>query len=148
MHHPLTIMLVTQDLAVKDVLSNAMSRRQVKKMVRDLIYCQDGQKALVQFTNCDPHLIFVEGMLKDVSGFTLLEQFKQLNPKCYVVMLTGSMMEDEVRAACNLDVNGIVVRPYSADRIEYHLMRCYFTSGILPAASAQFGSGNGAFSAM
>lgn len=148
MHHPLTVMLVTQDLAVKDVLTNAMARPQVRKMVREMFYCQDGQKALVQFTNSDPHLVFVEGMLKDVSGFTLLEQFKQLNPKCYVVMLTGSMMEDEVRAARDLDVNGIVVRPYSAERIEYHLMRCYFISGSL-GATPQFGVGTGgAFGSM
>jgi len=84
---------------------------------------EDGAQALATYQQNNVDIVFLDINMPGVTGLELLVELKRIDPKVYVVMVSGESSISNVRAAIGFGAKGFVVKPYSVDKIEEALKR-------------------------
>lgn len=84
---------------------------------------EDGAQALASYQQDNVDIVFLDINMPGVSGLELLIELKRIDPKVYVVMVSGESSISNVRASIGFGAKGFVVKPYSVDKIEEALKR-------------------------
>ncbi len=84
---------------------------------------EDGAQALATYQQDTIDIVFLDINMPGVSGLELLVELKRIDPKVYVVMVSGESSISNVQAAIGFGAKGFVVKPYSVDKIEEALKR-------------------------
>ncbi len=74
-----------------------------------------GKKALSVFKKEKPKIIFLDILMPDVDGLDLLKEFKELDPKVMVIMVTAKGDEAMRQKATALGADDYMTKPFSFD---------------------------------
>ncbi len=83
----------------------------------EVIEVRDGLAAIERFELIKPQITFLDIEMPRFDGMQVLERIRAVDPKAFVVMVSGSGAIKNVQAALALGVNGFVVKPYRPQRI-------------------------------
>jgi len=106
---------------------DAFSRRLVDKVLQKqftLASMESADGALAAYAELAPDLLFLDINLPDVTGHELLEKIIALDPKSYVVMLSGNADKENIMQAMQLGAKGFVAKPFSRDNLLQYIDRC------------------------
>ncbi len=103
------------------------SRRLVENVLQkqyNLTGLSSADDALYTYAEISPDLLFLDINLPDVTGHELLEKIIALDPKAYVVMLSGNADRNNVVQAIERGAVGFVAKPFSRDKLFQYIDRC------------------------
>lgn len=103
------------------------SRRLVKNVLQkeyQLESLESGENALAFYANTAPDLLFLDINLPDVSGHELLQRIIALDPKAYIVMLSGNSDKNNVIQAMTQGAVGFVAKPFSRSKLLQYIESC------------------------
>ena len=103
------------------------SRRLVENVLQkkyQLTGLDSAERALATYVDIAPDLLFLDINLPDVTGHELLEKIIALDPKAYVVMLSGNADKHNIMHAMQHGAVGFVAKPFSRDKLFQYIERC------------------------
>ena len=78
---------------------------------------KNAYEAIHYFAEHAPDIIFLDIELPDQDGHNLASFFKSLDPKSFIIMVTGNNYTKDVQRAKENRVNGFIAKPYSKQMI-------------------------------
>lgn len=103
------------------------SRRLVENVLQKqypLTGLSSAEDALATYADIAPDLLFLDINLPDVTGHELLEKIIVLDPKAYVVMLSGNADRNNIMQAMQHGAVGFVAKPFSREKLFQYIERC------------------------
>jgi len=79
----------------------------------DTVAAGDGQSALTQFEQAQPHLVILDLMLPGINGWDLFTAFRKQRPGVPVIMLTARADEPDRVAGLEMGADDYVTKPFS-----------------------------------
>ena len=84
----------------------------------EVICCDDGEKALKEFTAQSFDICLLDVMLPKLDGFTLAEEIRKANPEIPIIFLTAkSLHEDKIKGLV-LGADDYIIKPFSVEELE------------------------------
>jgi two-component system OmpR family response regulator len=121
----ISILIVEDDPFARAIVSEALKGIRDYKIER---YMAGSQKeGLMAFKTSRPQIALVDIGLPDGDGFVLLKNFKEQDPNCWVVMVTASRVEADIKQALALGAADYIVKPFNTKRIKA-VIRAYLES--------------------
>lgn len=80
--------------------------------------------ALETYIHVAPNILFLDINLPNVTGHELLEKILQLDPKAYVVMLSGNSDRENITEAMKRGAKGFVAKPFTPDKLYQYIQHC------------------------
>jgi len=114
------ILVVDDDHTMRELLKSLL-RREGYNVVGD---AGDGDAALAQCENLDPHVVCLDINMPKLGGLQTLEAIKERFRDIQVVMVTGAATADVVRDAIDKGACGFIVKPFTAAKILDALRKC------------------------
>jgi len=114
-YHPELVILIVEDhmLFTKDV-KHALPEHSV-------VFARSVEEAKLRYSECLPNITFLDIDLPDGNGFEILEYIKNEEPDAYVVMLTGSKIEEDVMYSRKKGARGYIIKPFTKSKINKHI---------------------------
>ncbi len=109
------------------VEDDPFSRRLVENVLQNqyqLVSLASAETALSAYAELAPDLLFLDINLPDVTGHELLEKIITLDPKAYVVMLSGNSDRTNVMQAVEHGAVGFIAKPFSREKLFQYIDRC------------------------
>lgn len=120
-----------RDLRSEPVLmiieDDPFSRRLVKNVLDkkyDLTELASAEEALSTYVDIAPDLLFLDINLPDVTGHELLAKIIGLDPRAYIIMLSGNADRSNIVQAMEQGAKGFVAKPFSRDKLFQYIERC------------------------
>lgn len=85
--------------------------------VQNIMEAADGVSARILFEQYHPRLVFLDIQLPDISGKTLLRQFRQHDQNTAIFMVSAFSSVDNLKEAIDNGADAFVLKPFSAQRI-------------------------------
>jgi two-component system chemotaxis response regulator CheY len=79
---------------------------------------REGNMALASYQEEKPEVIFLDINMPQKSGLEILQEIHAVEPKAFVVMVSGESSAANIQKSLALGAQGFVVKPYSAARIK------------------------------
>jgi two-component system chemotaxis response regulator CheY len=78
-----------------------------------------GRKALEMMKTSMPDIVFLDLMMPDMHGLDVLGELRALpqGERAFVIVQTGSATKENVERARDLDVGGVLVKPYNFEKV-------------------------------
>jgi two-component system chemotaxis response regulator CheY len=96
----------------------AILMRMVRQSVDALqLEARNGHEAVREYRAKQPNLVFLDIDMPGSDGLDALEEIRGLDPRAYVVMVSGHSSLEKVQQAVALGAEGFVVKPFSSRRI-------------------------------
>ncbi|HUT53664.1 MAG TPA: sigma-54 dependent transcriptional regulator [bacterium] len=115
-------------IADDEILKLMTLKSRLNKAGLNVITATDGQTALDMLASQEVHAIVTDVRMPGVSGLTLLEKSKELDPSRPVLVMTGyGAVEDAVRAM-RAGAEDYMMKPVSAEEILVRLERAFALS--------------------
>ena len=73
---------------------------------------------LAKFKKYNPDITFIDIGLPDGSGINIVKDIKSLNPNAFMVMLTASNLQKDVKDSLKNGARGYIVKPFSRQKIK------------------------------
>ena len=112
------LMIIEDDPFSRRLVENALQKQY------QLTGLETAEGALSAYADISPDLLFLDINLPDVTGHELLEKIIALDPKAYVVMLSGNADKTNVMNAMQRGAVGFVAKPFSPDKLFQYIERC------------------------
>lgn len=106
---------------------DAFSRKLVENVLQKqypLTALATADLALNIYSRLAPDLLFLDINLPDVTGHELLEKIMALDPKAYVIMLSGNSDKDNILQAITRGAKGFIAKPFTRDKLFQYIERC------------------------
>lgn len=106
---------------------DAFSRRLVENVLQKqypLTALASADRALFTYSATAPDLLFLDINLPDVSGMELLERIIAIDPRAYVIMLSGNADAQNITQAMKLGAKGFVAKPFTREKLMQYIQRC------------------------
>lgn len=108
---PLNILVVDDDEAIHNFFSVLLNEKKLKYQI-----AHDRQEALAAIKKEKFTLIFLDLVLKDVSGLDVLKEIKEIMPEANIVLITGHPQKaEEIKG--KIEVAGCLYKPFDIDSI-------------------------------
>lgn len=112
------IMMIEDDIFSARLVKNVLEGRYKLTIVTD------PEQAITTYLRVAPDLLFLDIGLPHVSGHDLLQQILKIDPKAYVIMLTGHADRDNVTRSMQTGARGFVAKPFTREKIMQYVDRC------------------------
>lgn len=114
-YRPELVILIVEDhmLFTKDV-KHALPEHTV-------VFARNVEDAKQCYAENLPDITFLDIDLPDGNGFDLLDHILSQEPDAYVVMLTGSKIEADVKTARTKGAKGYIIKPFTKSKIEKYI---------------------------
>jgi len=111
-YHPDLVVLVVEDqmMFIKDV-KHALPQHRV-------MFARTVEEAKSCYDEGLPDITFIDIDLPDGNGFELLDYIRARDLEAYVIMLTGSKMQEDVITSQQKGANGYILKPFTKSKIE------------------------------
>lgn len=126
--------------AVLIVEDDPFSQRLVGKSLEDnygIFTASSGQDALNNYIRNAPDVVFLDIGLPDASGLDVLLKIFEVDPKAYVVMLSGNGSRSNVVTAIQNGAKGFVAKPFSRDKLIHYIDKCPSTQNARQTGSVE-----------
>lgn len=104
---PISLVLVDDHPIILQGLQRLFERESDFQVVRS---CAGGEEALEAIRSNSPDVLVLDLKMQDLHGLDVLRTLKAEHRECRTVILTAAMRDDEVSAALELGVAGIVLK--------------------------------------
>jgi CheY-like chemotaxis protein len=111
-------MIIEDDPFSRRLVENALQKQY------QLTSLSSGEMVLSAYADLAPDLLFLDINLPDVTGHELLEKIVALDPKAYVVMLSGNADRANVMQAVQHGAAGFIAKPFSREKLFQYIERC------------------------
>ncbi len=111
------IMIVEDDLFTQRMIKNAIGDKHHTSEAKD------GMGALLLYLQKAPDILFLDIGLPDISGHMVLEKVLEMDPKAYVVMLSGSGDRSNILKAVEHGARGFVGKPFTKDKLQAYIQK-------------------------
>jgi two-component system chemotaxis response regulator CheY len=106
---------------------DVFSRRLVENVLQKqypLTGLGEATNSLQTYSRIAPDLLFLDINLPDVTGHELLERIISIDPKAYVIMLSGNADRENIMQAMRKGAKGFVAKPFTKDKLFQYIERC------------------------
>ncbi|MGC9357155.1 MAG: response regulator transcription factor [Anaerolineae bacterium] len=109
------VLVVDDEAFIRVLLSQTLEELEDQGV--ELLEAADGREALEVALEEHPHLVFLDVMMPELSGYEVCRQIKATHPEVYVILLTakGQAVDKEEGAAAGADE--YVTKPFDPDYI-------------------------------
>lgn len=104
--------LIVEDQPFSSSLLSSMLQRNYKVHVAN-----NAQVAWELYANNAPDIVMLDIELPDMDGHNFAQHIRAIDPKPYIIMVTGNHSKHDVLKARDNNVRGYVVKPYSKQKI-------------------------------
>lgn len=104
------------------------SLRLIEKVIKDqgeLVSLSEATYALETYIRTAPDILFLDINLPEVSGHELLEKIMQMDPRAYVVILSGNSDRENIIQATKLGAVGFIAKPFTREKLVQYIERFY-----------------------
>jgi len=84
---------------------------------------EDAKVGLDIYLQCAPDIVFLDIEMPGANGHQFAALVHALDPKAYIVMVTGNSQLDDVKRAKENSAKGFVVKPFSREKIHDHIQK-------------------------
>lgn len=118
-HHREPVVMIIED----DPFSRKLVQNLLQKQCH-LTGLATADNALATYVDLAPDMLLLDINLPDVTGHELLEKIIALDPKAYVVMLSGNADRNNIMQAMGHGAAGFVAKPFSREKLFQYIERC------------------------
>lgn len=111
---PLTILLIEDQKFCVDLIKGAFKQH-------NIIAAYNGQEGIEAYCKSKPHIVLLDIMLPDLSGFDVLSRLREQDDSAYVLMLSGMNNDLYIRKCRELGASGFLGKPYQKEHIDYYI---------------------------
>ncbi len=98
-------------------LSRMVLKRQLNDFgLNEIVEAESGDKALELIDNCDA--VFVDLLMPNMSGETLVEEIKKRNPALKVVVVTANIQEKVKERLLGMGIECFIPKPITKEKIK------------------------------
>ncbi|MGB4056912.1 MAG: response regulator [Alphaproteobacteria bacterium] len=90
----------------------------------DIFTASNAQDALVMFVRQAPDVVFLDIRLPDASGLDLLAKLLEIDPRGYVVMLSGNSNQENILNSLERGAKGFVGKPFQTGKLIQYVGKC------------------------
>ncbi|MFC4653728.1 MULTISPECIES: response regulator [Rheinheimera] len=116
-----TVLLVDDQEFTRQLLQNNLTNlkfeARLEKYIWSYQHASTASQALKLFNLHQPKLVFLDIELPDQSGLILLRRFKEINPECFVVMVSGVSTLVNVKESISSGASSFIVKPFSGEKV-------------------------------
>ncbi len=102
-----TVLVVDDDVAIRDLLAMALSRRGYQMLTAGTV-----AEGLTLVTKYRPELVLLDFQLPDGDGLAALQQIKSFHPSCSVIMATGHGNEELAVTLMKAGASEYLLKPF------------------------------------
>lgn len=115
----LKILIADDEPLMRGLLTSYLFKECHHQMFR----AKDGREAIGLYHNHHEEIdiVFLDLDMPKMNGFEVLEYIRNINPKAYVVIISGIGTLEVVKKAISAGVNGFIAKPYTNCKIEESL---------------------------
>lgn len=110
-HEDLVILVVEDYMIFSKEVRHALPQHRV-------ILARTVEEARARYEEWLPNITFLDIDLPDGDGFAVLDFIRTVDPDTYVIMLSGSKLQDDITTAQRKKANGYIIKPFTRSRIE------------------------------
>ncbi len=114
---PIKILLAEDELSLGQIVKESLEMRGFQ-----VIYCQDGEEALVQYEKEKPELLVLDVMMPKKDGFTVAKQIRASDKKTPIIFLTSKSQTQDVIDGFQHGGNDYLKKPFSMEELIVRIM--------------------------
>ena len=107
------VLIADDEVLMRDLLKSVLTRLGVTQFET----AEDGEEALRKYVLAGHDMLFLDIDMPRKTGLECLKELRDIDPKVFVVMVSGHSSIENVRAASALGVGGFLVKPYSSQKV-------------------------------
>lgn len=105
--HPYSILLVEDDLLVRDTLREVLLDEGFTVAV-----ASDGREGLAELDHALPDIVVSDIRMPHIDGFQLLEAARKRNPMCPFIFISAKAADADIRMGMSLGADDYLVKPF------------------------------------
>jgi two-component system chemotaxis response regulator CheY len=113
--HPSHVMVVEDD---------ALTRRIVTGTFKDnyaMIAACDAMEAVADYLMHAPDVVFLDIVLPDTDGFTVLDTIMMIDPDAFIVMFSSNSYQENIDKALKAGAKGFVAKPFKKEMLRQYI---------------------------
>lgn len=114
------VLMIEDDIFSQRLFSNLL------RQDFDVHCASDGRQGLLAYIKMAPDILFLDIDLPDINGISVLHEIFNIDPKAFVVMLSGNGNRDNVMKAIQAGAKGFVGKPFTLDKLMKYIEKCPF----------------------
>jgi len=87
----------------------------------NIVFARTVEQAKEQYDKHLPNITFLDIDLPDGDGFSVLDYIREHDPNAYVIVLTGSKLQDDIAASQQRGAQGYIIKPSPRSRFEHYI---------------------------
>ena len=125
MNKKIKVLIVEDDRSLLDLYDIAIPEKIFEKRLAN-----NGSSALDIYREWQPHMIVLDIMLPDRSGFTILEEIRlKLDDKSTAIVMSTSLdRKSDIEKCREMDIQGYIVKPFDHKTIAGELIEFFSAS--------------------
>lgn len=121
---------MTSVLIVDDEIGVRQSLKMLLKNDYEVFLAENAKETFSQVKEHSPRVILLDITLPDLDGFKVLERIKQDHPNTIVIVMTGSIMTDEmVLEVERFKAYGYVSKPFDINELRLMIKQSLIAKG-------------------
>nr|WP_299381357.1 response regulator transcription factor [Allomuricauda sp.] len=112
MTSPIKIVLAEDEAALGMIIKESLETRNF-----EVIFCEDGQKALTAYRQNSPDLLVLDVMMPKKDGFSLAQEIRMENPFIPIIFLTAKSQTKDVIEGFEHGGNDYLKKPFSMEEL-------------------------------
>lgn len=117
-----SVLVVEDDRFFHTILAQSLSCYKLASVNKN--FCERYDRAMGDFSQLKPDIVFLDINIPGGSGLDLLKQMMSLRPSTYAVMMTGMRDKQSVLQAQQNGAQGYIVKPFNTKRV-HNVLNAY-----------------------
>lgn len=111
----LKIIIADDEPLMRGLLTSYLSKECNHKIFKAI----DGKEALSLYQTHEDeiNIVFLDIEMPKLNGLEVLREIRAINPKAYVVIISGVGTMENVKEAINAGVNGFIAKPFTNGKV-------------------------------
>ena len=105
------IMVADDDKLVRKTMKSLIGS------IAQVIEVEDGDKAVVQYLNHNPDVLFLDIHMPGMSGLDAMDKIIDMDPDAYIVILSADSVKDNILSAVNKGALGFLGKPTPREKV-------------------------------
>jgi two-component system response regulator TrcR len=114
---PIKILLAEDEISLGQIVTESLEMRNF-----NVIYCKDGEEALLQYKKEKPELLVLDVMMPKKDGFTVAKEIRQTDKKTPIIFLTSKSQTKDVVDGFQHGGNDYLKKPFSMEELIVRIM--------------------------
>jgi two-component system chemotaxis response regulator CheY len=108
------------DLVVLAVEDHVLFSKEIKHALPKytVVFARSVEEAKQCYNEYLPNITFLDIDLPDGNGFELLDHIRAAEPDAYIVILSGSKLQQDIDAARQKGAHSYILKPFTKEKIE------------------------------